>query len=756
MFSLHWVLARMGGARRSVLVPVMVSLLLAACGGGGDDGVSPSAPTELPQTLQVAIPSSQQGLGASISFSSNANDPGQALTYRWEFGDGTTSALPHPTHSFSRPGVYAVRLTLSNEAGSSRSTVGTVAVADLAIVQGRSCSGPDSTGWCWQQPLPQGNAINDTTFVDDDHGWAVGENGTVLATSDAGRTWRAQFSGTEVSLSKLAFVNAQVGWVAGSGGELLKTSDAGAVWRRVSSGQSDSVQTLGAADANTAWISTASGRVHITTDGGLSWKRILGPTGFYGRLDAVSASEVWAVPYSWDSVPTLSRSLDGGATWVSVSLPPLTAGLYRYLQDMQFSGSGNALLVASESGYVNSIYVARTLAWRTTDGGASWQSFTLAPSGNANAYQLTGGDAVFQSATYNSAPQFTTDGGTTWQRVNLPSFSNSFVVSSRVFSDRRLMVTDNLGRSYLSSDRGANWSLRGATGSATGTALSSVWFFDSREGLAIGANGSSLRTTDGGQSWVGVAPVGYNGWRRAQFSASGNLGWVISDSDTLYRSSDKGRTWLSPVAQSSALLYGVSDFHFPDELNGWAISPYPYGQEAATIHRSSDGGMSWQPVPGSANLQGFVSLRFADATHGIAVGPAGIALVTTDGGVTWSPRPTGLERNLARVTFVDANTAVAVGDGGAIVRSTDRGQTWSKVDSPTAHSLRDVRFVSTTTGHAVGTAGTLLTTRDGGVSWAMGRSGARTNLQSVFFVDERTGWVVSDNGSILATVSGGR
>ena len=85
------------------------------------------------------------------------------------------------------------------------------AAPDFANVAGRACSGAALAGWCWQQPLPQGNAIADTTFVDDTHGWAVGDAGSLLATADGGLTWTAQSSGTPLALAKVRFVDARTG-----------------------------------------------------------------------------------------------------------------------------------------------------------------------------------------------------------------------------------------------------------------------------------------------------------------------------------------------------------------------------------------------------------------------------------------------------------------------------------------------------------------------------------------------------------------
>ena len=746
---------------RGLCAAAALSLLLAACGSGGDG----APPTELPQALALSAPAKQQALGAPVAFASNAGDPERKLTYLWDFGDGTTSTLPDPSHAYARPGLYTVRLTVTNEAGASRTATATVAAADTAIVQDRVCSGADGTGWCWQRPLPQGNIITDYVFVDDLRGWAVGEAGTLLATADGGASWQAQASGTELDLYRPAFVNAQVGWVAATNGELLKTRDGGTTWQRVSFGHDLWVRGLGAADADTAWVTAGYDEAYVTTDGGARWKRIAAPAGT-SQLRLSGPLDAWAVPYPMDT--TLVHSVDGGASWSGVALPPVEAGLDRYIEDLQVADARHALVVASESGWVGGgAYVARRRAWRTADAGATWQAIG-APPGLAGTYgigyYLPEAGTLYARAAYPHSLWRSGDGGTTWQAIALPALANAYVVALQASSARQLMLEDSAGRVHLSTDAGAHWTERSARGPSA-RALSSIWFFDAREGLAIDADGGILRTADGGRSWAATEPAnpygygyGYGDrWRRAQFLPDGSIGWVISDSGTIYRSTDKGRTWLAPVPQTSARMDGLSDFHFVDALHGWAVAPYSwYGSAAHAIYSSADGGSSWQPVADTETLSGLVSVRFGDAQHGVAVGPAGVAMVSDDGGRTWTPRPTGVARALRRVAFADARTAVAVGEGGAVVRSTDQGRTWSRVASPTTETLQDVRFLSATTGYAVGGRGTLLVTRDGGASWTPQRTGARAGLQTVYFLDEQTGWVAGDNGAILATVSGGR
>ena len=54
--------------------------------------------------------------------SKGSSDPrGGALTYRWDFGDGTTSTEDAPVHVYDRPGTFTAVLTATNELGGSAS-----------------------------------------------------------------------------------------------------------------------------------------------------------------------------------------------------------------------------------------------------------------------------------------------------------------------------------------------------------------------------------------------------------------------------------------------------------------------------------------------------------------------------------------------------------------------------------------------------------------------------------------------------------
>src|SRR2546430_2530172 len=60
--------------------------------------------------------------------------------------------------------------------------------------------------------------------------WAVGNFGSLYHTADAGKTWEARDSGTQVPLFGIDFPDAEKGWAVGIDGLILRTRDAGQTW----------------------------------------------------------------------------------------------------------------------------------------------------------------------------------------------------------------------------------------------------------------------------------------------------------------------------------------------------------------------------------------------------------------------------------------------------------------------------------------------------------------------------------------------
>lgn len=148
--------------------------------------------------------------------------------------------------------------------------------------------------------------------------------------------------------------------------------------------------------------------------------------------------------------------------------------------------------------------------------------------------------------------------------------------------------------------------------------------------------------------------------------------------------------------------------------------------EAGLVMLSQDGGVAWSqsPTPTSVML---TAVHFPSAQSGWAVGHDGVILATRDGGVTWARQFDGRQGDqqmleaaraqLARLPASRAGTAeapstlrMALGD--AVAGSQ------AAVEAGPSRPLLAVRFANDKTGFAAGSFGQLFTTDDGGKHWS--------------------------------------
>lgn len=124
----------------------------------------------------------------------------------------------------------------------------------------------------------------DIAFVDTDHGWLVGNRGTLLETTDGGASWEPRsldLGEQQVSLVGVSFAG-QEGWVAGQPNVVLRTTDGGQTWQNVPlseklPGKPFLITAIG---PNEAELATDVGAIYRTKDGGKNWKAlVLGAVG---------------------------------------------------------------------------------------------------------------------------------------------------------------------------------------------------------------------------------------------------------------------------------------------------------------------------------------------------------------------------------------------------------------------------------------------------------------------------------------------
>ena len=88
-----------------------------------------------------------------------------------------------------------------------------------------------SSGWQWGNPLPQGNTLRAISFAGA-NGYAAGDFGTLLRTTDGGTTWSGLLSGTFTNLSEVQAIDPDAVFAAG-GCVARRSNDGGATFTRV-------------------------------------------------------------------------------------------------------------------------------------------------------------------------------------------------------------------------------------------------------------------------------------------------------------------------------------------------------------------------------------------------------------------------------------------------------------------------------------------------------------------------------------------
>ncbi len=102
---------------------------------------------------------------------------------------------------------------------------------------------------------------NSVRFIDENNGFAVGQNGLIVKSQDGGETWQQLEPATEWTLNALAFPHADSIWAAGARTTMLFSDDAGDSWEREYAGTSSTVeiQDLHFINSELGWASGRSG-----------------------------------------------------------------------------------------------------------------------------------------------------------------------------------------------------------------------------------------------------------------------------------------------------------------------------------------------------------------------------------------------------------------------------------------------------------------------------------------------------------------
>ena len=297
----------------------------------------------------------------------------------------------------------------------------------------------EDAGHTWVDIEPvTGWSLNQVDFVGD-RGWAVGHNGAVIGSRDGGKTWSVQQADTEKTLMALSFVDENYGWACGDESTWMWTDNGGETWNveRIEVSQEGlsefsslavpdiiyySVQFL---DRNTGWMVGEYGNVRYTTDGGKTWGAQHG-----SLLDGLASR--------------------GGARDVMTM-----SAFFK----VHFSDPNNGILVGGGGAMAATSDGGQNWTWIAREGDNTWSDAgNEIPALHLYAVGAPGENGKLITVGMNAAALGSNDGGQSWAPVNTP------------------------GGVY--------------------TWINGIAFGENGKGVLVGGKGTIMTTSDGGQSWA--------------------------------------------------------------------------------------------------------------------------------------------------------------------------------------------------------------------------------------------------------------
>ena len=446
-------------------------------------------------------------------------------------------------------------------------------------------------------------------FVNADTGWAVGEGGAILKTTNGGAKWIWYESGVENTLRTVAAVNNGNRVIAaGDGGMILISEDAGETWSQLSSPTIRNFWNMQMITEEIGWMVGEGGTALKTANGGLNWiqQPMPFPSAPYWDVSFINT----AFGYICSSSGIVLKTTNGGVSWI-IQQAGDTRSLYTiFTLDT---------LRASAGGFAGKVVY-------TTDGGTSW----LTASGGISAPEINKIKFINNVKGFlASSGGFykTTNGGISWTNINdlNQEFSAAFTTNISFPIEEKGFVTGGKMLLAKTTNEGENWRR-----TIVNADLFNVYFNDEQNGF-INSTDLVYTTNDAGQTLDTILTFPYNeiySMEGMTFTDSLN-GFIGTLPARIYKTTNAGQSWyrtsITGLIDSS---WVIIKFFFLTSDIAWTISN-------KRIMKTTDGGENWfvqLNLPGAGY---FSSIHFVDSLYGWASILGRRPFKTTDGGENW-------------------------------------------------------------------------------------------------------------------------
>ena len=297
---------------------------------------------------------------------------------------------------------------------------------------------------------------------------------------NCGYTWATQTSGTTLQLYSVKAVNDMIAWVGGATATVRMTTNGGVNWNNGNPNPgviNGAIYAIEAIDANNAWCTTSPTATFIyrTTNGGVNWTQVFTQVGgFIDDIKFINANTGFAYGDPVAARWSLWKSTDGGATWDS-------SGLY-LAQAGSEAGWNNAMFILGNTIWFGT---SNTRIYKSPNFGATGSWTFGATTGQANSFSLHFNSPLLGLMGGSTGALRTTNGGATWGSITI--LGSGSVTGMEGFGTD-FWYTRGTGI-YRSTNSGDNWT---QVFTAAGS-LSDIDLWASTgclQGWAVGATGT--------------------------------------------------------------------------------------------------------------------------------------------------------------------------------------------------------------------------------------------------------------------------
>ncbi len=230
------------------------------------------------------------------------------------------------------------------------------------------------------------------SFPDSTNGFVVGGLGSIIHTTDGGSHWTDQSLNTSTFFRAVTFYNSRIGYAVGDAGLIIYTSDGGTSWLIRWPGVGSNFMSLSVIDSSRVVVAGAAGTMFRTVDAGVHWEQL--NAGTSQSIIGLSFTDV-SIGVAITDVGDILRTIDGGVHWTSQNSG--VAGMR--LSAVSFSNPDVGWIVG-EAG----------LIIRTTDGGQNWTSQSGATPYNVNAIAVNSVNSATAVGDFGTVLHTTTGG----------------------------------------------------------------------------------------------------------------------------------------------------------------------------------------------------------------------------------------------------------------------------------------------------------------------------------------------------------